>query len=144
MLRNCAACGKTNRIPAARLAESARCGSCKAALEPLNTPLEVGAEELDEIVRTATVPVLIDFWAAWCMPCRMAAREVARVAREMAGEAIVLKVDTEKHPQLAARFGVQGIPNFAVLSGGNLVLQEAGLVDHRQLERWLTEAARTT
>jgi thioredoxin 2 len=96
-------------------------------------------EQSQEWKYEGDLPAIIDFWADWCGPCRMAAPELEKVAQEMAGQAIVLKVNTEEQPELAAKFEIQSIPNFVILRRGNLVMQQAGLVDHKRMRNWIEQ-----
>ena len=141
MIRPCPSCGKKNRIPPEHLADEGRCGACKNPIPPVGEPIDADEELFKDIVSDARVPVLIDFWAAWCGPCRMAAPEVKRTAEQMAGRAVVLKIDTERYPALAQRFNVVSIPNLVVMKDGKVIRQQPGLVDHHQMIAWLKQAA---
>jgi len=140
VIRTCKICGRKNRIPVVHLADAGQCGACKAVLPPLDEPLDVDPQLFNEILQGVHVPVLVDFWAAWCGPCRMSAPEVARTAVDMSGRAIILKVDTERYPSLAAQFKISGIPHFIIFSAGRPVIRQAGLMNHEQLESLLKSA----
>jgi thioredoxin 2 len=141
LVRSCPTCGARNRVGARHLTSNARCGSCKTPLGPVAAPLDVDTAAFDEIIAAAEVPILVDFWAEWCGPCRMAAPEVHRLAEEVAGRALVLKVDTDAHPDLGARYRVQAIPNFVVVRRGRAVAQHPGLAPRSQMRQWLESAS---
>ena len=123
----CPSCGTLNRFPADKTDKRAHCGSCKSAILPLSQPKEIAsAEEFHELVARSPLPVVVDFWAAWCGPCRTVAPEIAKLARDRAGQVIVAKVDTEALPEVAGRFGIRGIPTFIAFRGGREAKRASG------------------
>ena len=123
----CSSCNTTNRILYTGLDRATRCAKCHADLPHPSEPIEVSGEEaFDAAVSNASVPIVVDFWAAWCGPCRMVAPEIKKVAENLAGKALVLKVDTDANPELSSRFGIRSIPTIGVFTHGREVTRVAG------------------
>jgi len=123
----CPSCGQRNRLAFGKLAKETRCGKCQTPLgapgEPIETP---DAATFDAAVAASDVPVVVDFWAPWCGPCRMVAPELARVAAANKGRYLILKVNTDAIPELGDRFGIMSIPTMAVFNEGKEVGRTAG------------------
>ena len=135
-LTSCPACGKTNRVPA-QAAGRPRCGTCKADL-----PWIVAAGDADfaAVAEQSPVPVLVDFWAAWCGPCRMVSPVLDKLARERPGRIKLVKVDVDKSPGLSRRFDVQAIPTLMVMVDGKVAARQAGAAPAEVLRSWLDGA----
>jgi thioredoxin 2 len=136
----CPQCGQKNRLAYSRLGAPAQCGSCKAAIASPSTPLEVDQlSELSTLLSTADLPVLVDFWAPWCPPCRMVAPEIAKVAEKSAGKWLVVKVNSDVDPAVGSRFNVRSIPTMALFQGGREVGRTMGARPAAAIETFVQE-----
>jgi thioredoxin 2 len=132
----CPHCNAINRLPVERLADRPTCGQCKAALF-VGEPLELGAATFDRHVGRSDLPVVVDFWAPWCAPCRAMAPAFASAAAELEPRVRLAKVNTEVEQELAGRFGIRSIPTLAVFRNGRETARQAGAMDLSTLLRWI-------
>lgn len=132
----CLDCGQVNRVPAERLSDGAKCAVCGAALMP-GKPVEVDGATLAKAARTDDLPLVVDFWAPWCGPCRMMAPEYAKAASALAGKARLVKVNTEADRDAGARYGIRSIPTMVKFSGGREVARQAGAVQSAAIISWV-------
>ncbi|MBL8836273.1 MAG: thioredoxin TrxC [Alphaproteobacteria bacterium] len=136
----CPHCGVANRLPAARLAEAPRCGACKAPLFD-GHPVALDDAAFRAHLRGDDIPLLVDFWATWCGPCRTMAPEFERAASLLEPRVRLAKVDIDAAPALAAELGIQSVPTIALFARGREVARRSGAMPARQIAAWVAEAA---
>ena len=139
MILVCPACSGLNRVPDSRLQESPKCGKCQGVLLP-NKPIDVNAAQFSRFITKSELPVVVDFWASWCGPCQAMAPAYTSIANQLAGKAVLLKVNTESEQQLAAQYGIRSIPSLKVFKAGSVVKELAGALPESQLMNWVQSA----
>ncbi|HYN59092.1 MAG TPA: thioredoxin TrxC [Rubrivivax sp.] len=121
----CAHCGAANRVPVARLGDDPVCGRCGAALLD-GHPIELNDANFDKFVAGSALPVVVDFWAPWCGPCRQMAPQFEQAAGSLKGQALLVKLNSDDNPRTSARFGIRSIPTLLKLQRGDEVARVAG------------------
>ena len=134
----CPACQAKNRIPAAKLAAGPACGACKASLFP-GAPFELDEARLNKHLKNDEVPLLVDFWAPWCGPCRTMAPMFADASRQMSPAVRFAKLDTEQHQGVGARFQIRGIPLIILFDKGREVARQTGVMNAGQIVSWVRQ-----
>ena len=137
----CRKCGRANRHPFEALNRTTRCGQCKEALTPPDAPIEItDTSAFDAAAATSALPLVVDFWAPWCGPCRMVAPELERLAKATAGRYLIVKVNTDALTELAARFRIRSIPTMAVVHGGRELARAAGAQSAADIQKFVEQA----
>ncbi|MEZ5613977.1 MAG: thioredoxin TrxC [Rhodocyclaceae bacterium] len=133
----CPHCSAVNRVPADRLADQPVCGKCRQRLFT-GHPLELDAASFDDHIGRGDIPVVVDFWAPWCGPCRMMAPAFAQAARQLEPRYRLAKLNTEDAQEIATRFGIRSIPTLVMFRGGREIARQSGAMDTGNLVRWIT------
>lgn len=141
VITKCVSCGQRNRIMFSRLNVETRCGKCHTAIHPPGEPLEApNTATFDAAIAQSDIPVVVDFWAPWCGPCRMVAPELAKVAAAHPGEYLILKVNTDAIPELGERYRIRSIPTMAVFGGAREIARESGARPAAAMEAFIQSA----
>lgn len=137
----CLHCGQTNAVPGDKLAENPRCAICGEALMPAK-PVAVDVKTLEKAAKTDQLPLLVDFWAPWCGPCRQMAPEFEKAAQVLKGRMRLAKIDTEREPAASQRWAIRGIPALILFQNGREIAREAGARPAADLVRFAERAAK--
>ncbi|RME23517.1 MAG: thioredoxin [Deltaproteobacteria bacterium] len=135
MVITCPSCQAKNAVEAGKLDKEPVCGKCQAKLPMPDAPVELGDSDFDKIVKESKLPVLVDFWAPWCGPCRMMSPILENMAKKYAGKLLVAKLNTDDNPQTPASFGIRGIPTMILFRGGQEASRQVGAVPEAMLEK---------
>lgn len=132
----CTFCGTLNRVDLERISDRPKCGSCARPML-LDRPLRLSDEHFDRVIADASVPVVVDFYADWCQPCKIMAPALDEIAHEQAGRVLVCKLDTDKNPAMSMRFGIRGIPTLIVFEHGAEARRQSGVMRREQIEAFV-------
>jgi thioredoxin 2 len=137
----CNGCGQKNRLAYERLDGEVRCGQCKEPMSLPSEPIEVDqSADFDRLVSRSALPLVVDYWAPWCGPCRMVGPELRKVAARQAGRVLVVKINTDELPDLGERYAIKSIPTLAVFAGGRELARSAGARPAAEIERFIEQA----